>query len=148
MPSNSVLARAMMALGAGRYVTYLGARNQRDGDSSKEILSAPAMDLKVLNELRNFLLEHVFPSLQLMHVLLASYRRRMSKESLLLKKECYCRVLRTLWVRCCTNEDIGREMNVISNWLLQYVRRKKRIFPSCNLAVCVPRKGRIVWRTI
>ena len=50
MPSNSVLARAMMALGAGRYVTYLGARNQRDGDSSKEILSAPAMGLKVLNE--------------------------------------------------------------------------------------------------
>ena len=102
------------------------------------------MDLKVLNELRNFLSEHVFPSLQFTHVRLAPYGRRISKESLLLKKECYGRVLRTLWVRRCTNEDIGKEMNVISDWLLQYVRRKKRIFPPCNRAVCVPRKGRIV----
>ena len=60
-------------LGDKDHLTYLGARNQRDGDSSKEILSAPAMDLKVLNELGNFLLEHVFPSLQFMHVRLASY---------------------------------------------------------------------------
>ena len=93
-------------------------------------------------------LEDVFPSLQFMHVQLAPHGRRISKESLLLKKECYCRVLRTLWVRCCTNEDIGKEMNVIYDWLLQYVRGKKRIFPSCNRAVCVPRKGRIVRPTI
>ena len=32
--------------------------------------------------------EHVFPSLQFMHVRLAPYGRRISKESLLLKKEC------------------------------------------------------------
>ena len=84
----------------------------------KKILRAPAMGLKVLNELRNFLLEHVFPSLQFTHVRLAPYGRRISKESLLLKKECYPRVLRTLLVRCCTNEEIGKEMNVISDWLL------------------------------
>ena len=132
-------------LGDKDHLTYLGARNRRDGDSSKEILSAPAMDLKVLNELGNFLLKHVFPSLQFMHVRLASYGRRISKESqLFFKKECYCRVLRTLWVRRCTNEDIGKDMNIISDWLLQYVRRKERFFPSCNRAVCVPRKGRIV----
>ena len=91
-----------------------------------------------------FLVEHVFPRFQFMHVRLASYGRRTSKESLLLKKECYPRVLRTLWVRRCTNEDIGKDMNIISDWLLQYVRRKERFFPSCNRAVCVPRKGRIV----
>ena len=105
-------------LGDKDHLTYLGARNQRDGDSSKEILSAPAMGLKVLNELRNFLLEHVFPTLKFTHVRLAPYGRRMRKESLLLKKGGYFRVLRTLWVRCCTNEDIGKEMNVISDWLL------------------------------
>ena len=87
--------------------------------------------------------EHVFPSLQFMHVRLAPYGRRISKESLLLKKECYCRVLRTLWVRRCTNEGIGKDMNIIFDWLLPYVRRKKRFFRSCNRAVCVPRKGRI-----
>ena len=85
-------------------------------------------------------MEHVFGRLQFR---LASYGRRTSKESLLLKKECYPRVLRTLWVRRYTNEDIGKEMNVISDWLLQYVRRKKRVIPSCNRAVCVPRKRMI-----
>ena len=94
-----------------------------------------------------FLVEHVFPRLQFMHVRLASYGRRTSKESLLFKKECYPRVLRTLWVRRCTNEDIGKEMNVISDWLLQYVRKKKRVIRSCNRAVCVPRKRRIGWET-
>ena len=107
--------------------SYLDVRNQREGDSSKEILSAPAMGLKVLNELRKFLVEHVFPRLQFMRVRLAPYGRR------------------TVWVRRCTNEDIGKEMNVISDWLLQYVRRNKRFLPSCNWTVCVPRKGRIGW---
>ena len=39
-------------------------------------------------------------------------------------------------------------MNVISDWLLQYVRRKKRVFSSCNPAVCIPWKGRIGSPTI
>ena len=42
----------LLVLGDKDHLTYLGARNQRDGDSSKEILSAPAMGLKVLNEFR------------------------------------------------------------------------------------------------
>ena len=86
--------------------------------------------------------------MQFMRVRLASNGRRISKESLLLKKEWYRRVLRTLWVRRCTNEDIGKEMNVISDWLLQYVRRKKRFFPSCNQAICISWKGRIGRPTI
>ena len=67
----------------------------------------------------------------------------LAKNYCFLKKECYRSELRTLKARRCTNEDIGKEMNVISDWLLQYVRRKKRVFSLCNPAVCIPWKGRI-----
>ena len=133
----------LLVLGDKDHLTYLGARNQRDGDSSKEILSAPAMGLNVLNEFRGCLSQFAI------YACATCAPRKTNKQRIAaFKKECYCRVLRTLWVRRCTNEDIGKDMNIISDWLLQYFRRKKRFFQSCNRAVCVPRKGRIVWPTI
>jgi len=53
----------LLVLGEKDRLRYLGARNQRDCDRSKEILSVPAMGLNVLNELRKFLVEHVFSRL-------------------------------------------------------------------------------------
>ena len=61
-------------LGDKDHLTYLGTKNQRDGDSSKEILSAPAMDLKVLSELRNFLLEHVCMSFPVCNLCMCDLR--------------------------------------------------------------------------
>ena len=74
LPSNSELARAMVALGAGRKRSpHISWRQKPEG-------------LNILNELRKFLVEHVFPRLQFMRARLASYGRRISKELLLFKK--------------------------------------------------------------
>ena len=109
---------------------YLGTRIQSDGDVSKEVKSRLSMGLKALNDMKKlWQVQDKETKLRVLTACIFPIPTYACEVWILWKvdgnritafeNKYSCRILRVPWAQGRTNEDVRKELDVSSEWLLQ-----------------------------